>query len=238
MQLVLNGDTRPIPFLIVQSSDHITGLTGASPTVTISKNGGAFGSPAGTVSEIGNGWYELTPSSADTNTNGVLLLHATATSGDPSDLATQVVAFSPYNANLAANIVQISGAAVSASTAQLGVNVVNIAGQAAQLDGNNLLKIDVADIAGSAVNTASAQLGVNVVSYASGEDPATLVLAGSVESGVNVQAALRYIAAAVAGVVSGASGTTVIIQEIGNAGTTRIVATVDASGDRSAVTLS
>jgi hypothetical protein len=98
MQLILNGDTRPILFFMAQSSDHISGLTGAAPTVTISRNGGAFAAPAGAVAEVGNGWYRLTPAEGDATTNGVLLLHATATGGDPADVKAQVVAFDPYTA--------------------------------------------------------------------------------------------------------------------------------------------
>src|SRR5258707_9653466 len=98
MQIIPNGDTRPIPFFLVQSSDHISPLTGATPTVTVSKNGAAFAAPAGAVSEIANGWYKLTPSGADTTTNGMLLLHATAASGDPSDLSAQVAAPNVYDA--------------------------------------------------------------------------------------------------------------------------------------------
>ena len=98
MQLILNGDTRPIVFFMAQSSDHVSGLTGAAPAVTISRNGGAFAAPAGTVAEIGNGWYGLTPGSADVTTDGMLLLHATASGGDPADVKAQVVAFDPYAA--------------------------------------------------------------------------------------------------------------------------------------------
>jgi hypothetical protein len=98
MQLILNGDTRPVLFFMAQSGDHISGLIGAAPAVTISRNGGAFAAPAGTVAEVGNGWYGLTPAGADATTNGVLLLHATATGGDPADVKAQVVAFDPYAA--------------------------------------------------------------------------------------------------------------------------------------------
>ncbi len=97
MQLILNGEARPIPFFIAAASDHVTGLTGAAPAVTISKNGGAFTAPAGAVTEMGDGWYSLAPAGADTTTNGVLLLHATAAGGDPADVKCQVVAFSPYD---------------------------------------------------------------------------------------------------------------------------------------------
>jgi len=99
MQLILNGDARPILFFMAQSGDHISALAGAAPAVTISRNGGAFAAPAGVVTEVGNGWYGLTPAGADVATNGVLLLHATAAGGDPADVKAQVVAFDPYTAS-------------------------------------------------------------------------------------------------------------------------------------------
>jgi hypothetical protein len=57
-----------------------------------------------------------------------------------------------------------------------------------------------------------------------------------VETGVNARQALSPILAAAAGVVSGAATTSVVIKG-GNVATTRIAATVDADGNRSAVTL-
>src|SRR5690348_722219 len=79
-------------FIMVQSSDHITALTGATPTVTISKNGAAFAAPQGSVSEIGNGWYNVAFTAVDTNTLGDLNVHVTATSADPEDFQDQVLA--------------------------------------------------------------------------------------------------------------------------------------------------
>jgi hypothetical protein len=97
---IKNGSSgAPLLFLMVQSSDHITALTGASPTVTISKNGGSFASPSGAVTEIANGWYKVAGNATDSNTNGPIALHATAASGDPSDtIAAYVVAFDPTDA--------------------------------------------------------------------------------------------------------------------------------------------
>jgi hypothetical protein len=89
------GSTGPLPFPLVSNADHITGATGVTPTVTISQGGGAFAAAAGTVSEIGNGWYKLTPTSADTSALGPLMLHATGTGCDPIDLLYEVVAFNP-----------------------------------------------------------------------------------------------------------------------------------------------
>ena len=65
-ELELNGyaiqqstSSQPLVFLMIDSSDHVSGKTGLSPTVTISKNGGAFASPAGGVTEIGSGLYKV-----------------------------------------------------------------------------------------------------------------------------------------------------------------------------------
>ena len=68
-----SSTTHPFTFLLVSSTDHVTPVTGASPTVTISKDGASFASPAGAVSEIGNGWYALAGNATDRNTLGSLL---------------------------------------------------------------------------------------------------------------------------------------------------------------------
>jgi hypothetical protein len=79
-------------FMMIQSADHISGLTGATVTVTLSKAGAAFGAAAGTVTEVANGHYKVAYTTADLNTLGDLAVHATATSGDPTDFIDQVVA--------------------------------------------------------------------------------------------------------------------------------------------------
>lgn len=91
---------RPLLFLLVDSTDHVTGKTGLTPTVTISKNGAAFASPAGTVSEIGSGWYKVAGNATDTGTLGPLLLHATGTAADPTDVQYEVVAFDPETTSM------------------------------------------------------------------------------------------------------------------------------------------
>ena len=87
MRLLKQSSTaQPLMFLLVQSSDHITPLTGASPTVTLSKAGGSFASPSGAVTEVANGWYKVAGNATDTDTLGPLVLHATAASADPADV--------------------------------------------------------------------------------------------------------------------------------------------------------
>jgi hypothetical protein len=85
-------------FLLVQSSDHITGLTGATPVVKLSKAGGAGAAAGGTITEVDAtnmpGWYKIALTTTDTNTLGELAYHCTAASADPTDFADQVSAVS------------------------------------------------------------------------------------------------------------------------------------------------
>lgn len=98
MQLKQAQTAQPLIFLLVDSTDHITGKTGLSPTVTLSKSGGAFASPAGAVSEIGSGWYKVAGNATDTGTLGPLLLHASAAGADPVDVVFEIVAYDPQSA--------------------------------------------------------------------------------------------------------------------------------------------
>jgi hypothetical protein len=91
-----NSAAYPLYFALKLASDHASPATGLTPTVTLSKNGGAFLAAAGAVSELGGGWYKVGGSSTDTNTPGLLLLHATATGADTlNDTAGFVTACDP-----------------------------------------------------------------------------------------------------------------------------------------------
>ena len=92
-----NQSTYPITFgPIILSSDHISSATGKTLTVVISKNGGAFASPSGAVTEIGDGIYQIAGNSTDSNTLGPFQVYATATGCDPYNDSGPVVAFNPY----------------------------------------------------------------------------------------------------------------------------------------------
>ena len=182
----------PLFFFLVLSSDHISPATGKTPTVTISKNGAAFAAPAGAVTEIANGWYQVAGNATDTNTLGDILLHAAEATSDNSDMTVaQVVAFNPRNANLglsnvSANVAQWNGTnvAVPATAGVPDINVLNwhggavpapnvtgeplvdlnhIAGAALSTHAAGMVPADVRDIVGAAVSTTTAQLGVNAV---------------------------------------------------------------------------
>lgn len=93
----VDSTAYPMPFLMTDEADHITGKTGLSPTVVIRKQGGAFGVPSGAVSEIANGWYELAGHADDRGTLGTLLLHATAVGADPVDREFGIVNYDPFD---------------------------------------------------------------------------------------------------------------------------------------------
>lgn len=93
-----SSTAQALVFYMVASSDHIAAGTGLTCTVTIRKSGGSFASPGGAVTEIANGWYQVAGNATDTNTLGPLLLHATATGADPTDVCYHVVAYDPQDA--------------------------------------------------------------------------------------------------------------------------------------------
>ena len=87
---------KALVFLMVDVGDHISGKAGLTPTVTLSKNGGAFASPAGAVTEIASGWYKVAANATDSGTIGALALHAEAAGlADPTDMLFSVVARAP-----------------------------------------------------------------------------------------------------------------------------------------------
>lgn len=91
-ELTQGQTAEALLFLMVQSSDHLTGAEGLSPTVTIGKNGAALAPPAGAVTEVGSGWYALAGNATDENMVGPLLLHAESAGADPCDKEWRVVA--------------------------------------------------------------------------------------------------------------------------------------------------
>lgn len=99
-----SSTSRALVFLMVDDADHITGKTGLTPTVTIRKEGGSFASPAGSVTEIANGWYQVAGNADDTDTLGSLLLHASATGADPVDDRYEVVAYDPLATSMGLNL--------------------------------------------------------------------------------------------------------------------------------------
>jgi hypothetical protein len=130
--------------------------------------------------------------------------------------------------------------AVKAKTDQFAFGTANRVN--AQVYGLEAAVITAAAIAASAFTEAKFAAGaltatVSADSFDQSIADALLDRTDGIESGVTLRQALRIIGAAAAGVLSGAATTNVVIKNMGGS-TTRIDATVDADGNRSAVTLS
>lgn len=92
--MITQSAARNLMVLMVDSADHVTGKTGLTLTLTLSKDGAAFASISPTVTERGNGWYSVALTSSHTDTVGDLVLHATASGADPTDVREEVAAAS------------------------------------------------------------------------------------------------------------------------------------------------
>jgi len=284
------------------------GATGLTPTVTISKNGAAFGALGGSIAEVSSNWYAISLNTTDTNTLGDLAYHFS--SGTDPQLCDQVVVDVPGGAvasvtaavSLSAGdspvIVTGTASAGGASTitlaaalgadnlcngciikitsgtgakqarviigyvnstqvatvdrawttnpdntsvyaiiyadatkldSSLRVDVGSILGQAAQLDSNNLLKVDVEDWAATAVTTPNVA-GVPVVdaSYLLGTIFVTPAVAGIID--VNVKK-INNVAATSVTTVNANVGTTQPVNFTGTAGSALVKGdTVDIAG--------
>jgi hypothetical protein len=92
MRKIKQSTAKNVMLLMVDSTDHVTGKTGLTLTITASKDGAAFASITPTVTERGSGWYNLALTTAHTNTLGDLALHVTGTAADPADIVLLVEA--------------------------------------------------------------------------------------------------------------------------------------------------
>ena len=115
----------------------------------------------------------------------------------------------------------------SISAASLGAE----AGLVASLSGSGSIDADA-----SAIGSMSATVTLAESGTLTAQAVADAVWAQIIEAGYTADDVLRLLAAANAGKLSGASGSTITIRDLGDT-TDRIVATVDASGNRLSITL-
>jgi hypothetical protein len=134
---------RRVPVLLVSLTDGFTPSTGiVTPTITISKNGAAIASGAGTWTEIGNGqyYYEFTSGEVDTLGWIAVNIEKASVTRDYNSIV-QVQAYDPFDTvrlGLTAlpNIASGSAGGVLTSgtgTSQLNVSAGNVAGSVASV---------------------------------------------------------------------------------------------------------
>lgn len=227
-----------IPLKLYLSSDHISDATGKTLAITISKNGGAFGNPSGgatNATEIANGWYYYDASTTDTGTVGPLIVRGTSASCDDCGVAYDVVAAT----NGGWTALPATACTTNASLLTSGTGTAQITAASGQVTvaTNN-------DKTGYTASTVSDKTGYALTA---GERNSTadalLDRAAGIETGLTLRQALRLIAAACSGLATGLAGTTATYKSADiSAGsvqgtTSRIIATVDADGNRTAITV-
>lgn len=198
-----SSTAQPLLFLLVSSTDHITGVTGLTPTVRISKNGGTGAAPSGAVSEVDAtnmpGWYKVAGNATDTATLGPLILHATGTGADPVDERYEVVAFDPQLASMGLSLAKgtnltglndiaatavVSGGAITTSGGAVST-VTTLTGHTPQT-GDNYARIGAAGAGLTALgDTRLANLDASVSSRSTFAGGAVASVTGNVGGSVN-----------------------------------------------------
>ena len=169
-------------------------LTIADSDVFVSKHGAAFGAKNETTDLTGTGdargYYDCILNTTDTNTVGTLKVCAHIAGALPVWHTFQVIPAIIFDSLFAAaatdylpvDLIQIAGAAVSTTTAQLGVNVEQISG-----DANSAINLEAAtdggtyNVGGGAVVAASVTGAVGSVTGAIGS------LGNTAKSDVNAE---------------------------------------------------
>lgn len=144
-------------FLMVDSADHITGKTGLTVVVALSKAGSAFAGAGGTVTEIANGWYKIALTTTDTNTSGDLAIHCTSAGADPTDFSDQVVNYDPFD------VVRLGLTALPNANAEAAGGLYTRGGGAGQItqDANGRIDVNVKALLGTASAGAAGSVGID-----------------------------------------------------------------------------
>lgn len=123
MEPLKQNTARNLMVFLVSSTDHVTGQPGLTLSISISKDGGAFASISPTVTDRGNGWYNVALVAGNTDTLGDLALHISGGStADPCDLKIPVeldrtgATVASVTGNVAGNVTGNVGGSVNSVT--------------------------------------------------------------------------------------------------------------------------
>lgn len=180
MRILKQSTAVNVMVFMTDSSDHVSGKAGLTLTITASKNGDAFSSVTPTITDRGNGWYNLALTTSHTDTLGDLAIHITSAGADPTDVICNVVANSNIKKNQALSSFEFlmmdsadhvtpkTGLTITAQRSLDGASFASCANSATEVS-NGIYKIDLA----------AADLNGNVVTLrftASGADPRLITL--------------------------------------------------------------
>ncbi len=242
----------------VDSSDgntEETALTINASDVKLSKNGGAFAAKndANAATHDANGWYAVNLNATDTNTAGILTVYIHVTGALPVWREYAVLPANVYDSlfstdKLQVDVTQVAGSNVSgvndfkADVTNLDVAVSTRSNHSAA-DVWNVATRSLTDKAGFslAANQSSVTIGaVNTVNDKTGYSLSSAgidaIIDDVIEGTLTLRQAVRIFLSALAGKSSGGGTSTITFRDLADT-KNRISATVDADGNRTAVTL-
>lgn len=265
MILKKNTATQHVYFNMISVVSGASAVTGATITAKRCIDGGSIATCTGSIVEDGLGMYHLVTSAADTNGNRIGFLFQSASGTYPVCINAETADGNGMWDVLTANHTTTGSVGKAVGDAASGITPNAIASAiwdkalTAIVTAGSIGKLikDFLDVAIStrlseANYTGAANGDIAAIKAktdnlpgspaATGDIPAVNAIADAlldrsagVETGWTPRQALRVILAALAGKVSGAATSNVVIRDVGDA-KNRISATVDANGNRTAVT--
>ena len=216
-----------------------TALTITQPDIRLKKNGANWAqkNAAQTLSHEENGFYEVTLDATDTGTLGLLRLAVFESGALPVWEDFMVVTANVYDSLFSTDVLDVSVTQVNGTTApnlvggRFDASVGAMANAVITAAAHAAGAIDAAAIAADAIG--ASELATDAANEIA---DALLDRANAIETGLTLRQALRLIAAADAAKLSGAATATVVIRNAVADSKDRITATVDADGNRSAIT--
>jgi len=223
--------------------------------VKLSKNGGAFAAKndSNAASHDANGWYAVNLDATDTNTAGILTVYIHVSGALPVWREYVVVPANVYDSlfstdKLQVDITQVAGnsvsgvndfkadvsnldVAVSTRSSHSAADVWSVATRALTDKSGFSLAADQSSVTIGTVNNVSDKTGYSLSS--AGVDA---ILDEVIEGSMTLREALRIYLSALAGKSSGGGTNTITFRDLADS-KNRISATVDANGNRTAVTL-
>lgn len=230
----------------VDATDGVTpetALTITQPDVRLKKNGAAWAQKAAaqTLSHEENGFYEVTLDATDTNTLGLMRLAVFESGAAPMWEDFLVITQGEWDAKYL-TAVRPTAAQIAAAIWDLDATAHQTQGTFGQVIGDSGLGgSSIYSILGTPGGTIASDINdltalVGAVPTAAENATELLDQAAGIETNRTLRQTLRLMLAALAGKASGMATTTATFRDT-NDTTDRIVATVTADGDRTAVTL-
>ena len=215
-----------------------TGLTITQADVRLSKGGGDFAQVSTTATLVHDefGWYPCGLATTDTNTLGRLTVAVHESGARPVVRECMIVPANVWDSlfstdKLEVDVTQISGDATAPANLELMYDGTGYAG------GTQKIGVDVVKVSGDATAPANLEAMFDGTGYIGGSlKLRTDSSYATIEGSYTLKSLLRLMASVLFGKLSGGGTVTATFRDTAD-GTNRVVATIDADGNRTTVVL-